>query len=113
MNESLLRAFISEAVLAELRRDEKFIAMLRNSGVGAGESRPEQVNSRHIATEWIEDLELEVGKPISHGHKAQVFRFVIKRMPGLVARYRGNIQAARQTMYNLLDTKFNELRMGD
>jgi hypothetical protein len=112
MNERLLRDFINEALrLSELKRDEKFIALLRRAGLGTPHGH-EDFQTRNIADEWLEDMKLELGREVPPGHRAKVYRFVKNRWQGLVARFRGDRSAARQTMYNLLDTKFNTLRMG-
>ncbi len=112
MNERVLRQYIQEAIITELRRDEKFISMLKNTMNGGQSSEQRNATSQKIAEAWISDFEKEVGKSMRMGNRAQVMRYVGRLWPGLVTRFHGDEKAAKQTMQNLLDTKFNQLRMG-
>lgn len=96
----LLRAY-----LTELRRDENFLALLRSAGLG-GDPGPDQVAAENLAQGWIDDTELTTGRRLSPGTRLQVVKFVEHRFPGLVVRFRGNLDAARLTMMNLLDARF-------
>jgi hypothetical protein len=109
VNESLLKAYIREALITELRRDEKFIAMLKGSGMDPRQASQNQ-NSDRVANQWITDMELELGKPLRNNVKANVRKFVASRWQGMVARFRGDPRAAQHTMTNVLDSKFNQLR---
>ena len=114
MNESLLRAYIRQAVLLELRRDDKFIDSLKASLRGGDpDMHIDAPGGRRLANDWLDDLELELGHPIAPGKRGQVHKFVASRWPGVLKRFRGDHQLASKTLYNLLDTKFNQLRMGD
>jgi len=112
MSEPLLRTFIHEALLHELRRDHHFIAHLRKSSLGAPSTRA-GIDARRLADDWLHDVELEIGRPLRSGVKAGVRKFVDARWPGLTARFKGDERAARQTLENLLNTKYSDLRMGD
>lgn len=108
----LLRQFINEAVLCELRRDDAFIAHLKKqAGIGTPRT-PSGIAARKIAAAWISDMEAELGKKFPPMMVPQVNKFVASRWQGVLARYRDE-RAALQTMNNLLDAKFNSLRMGD
>lgn len=109
----LLRNFIREALVMELRRDDHFIDHLkRQSGIGTPRTRLGMA-ARQIATEWVKDLETELGTHLPLGYVAQINKFVAKRWQGLLQRYRGDHGAAHQTMQNLLNTKYSSLRIGD
>ena len=113
MSERLLRTYLAELMLTELSVDRSFIAHLkRSSGLGATAPDSDAPESS-IAEEWIDTLQDELGSRLHPGHRAQVMRFVSQRMPGLITRYNGNVPAAEQTMYNLLNTRFNSLRTGE
>lgn len=108
----LLRTFIHEALLHELRRDHKFITHLRTSGLGEPGSK-EGFEARRLADDWLRDVELELGRPLRPAIKAGVRKFVERRWAGLRARFKGDEQAAQQTLSNLLNTKYVDLRTGD
>jgi len=96
----LLRAY-----LTELRRDEGFLSLLRTAGLG-GFPGHDRVFAEDLAEGWLEDMELATGRMVAPGVRFQVVRFVESRFPGLVVRFRGNKDAARVTMLNLLDARF-------
>jgi len=106
MMDDILRLFIKET-LQELRADPRVLAMLRNSGF-----RDSDAAARHIAQEWLDDLKLELGS-VPPQVTTQVHRFVAKRWPGMLNRFRGDERAAKHTLYNVLDSKFSSVRMGD
>jgi hypothetical protein len=107
MNEDVLRQFIQET-LAELRVDPHMMKLLKGTSL-QGHEQPGDEAGRKLAEEWFEDL----GGRVSPRDRAIVTRFVQKRWPGIVRRYRGNVLTAKQTMYNLLDTRFHDLRVYD
>jgi hypothetical protein len=109
MNDELLRLYIHEALQLELRADPHMMSMLRGSGMRASSSPTNKIASR-IATEWIEDKELETGEPLPLHMRTQVNGFVAKRWKGLMVRFRGNDQAAKQTLFNILAAKFDTHR---
>lgn len=117
MSERLLRQYLQEAVLAELRVDRKFLAHLRRAAGYEVPDGPHAVDDAtnqqalRIAEAWIDGVEDELGQEMRHNHQAVVKRFVVRRWPGMLIRFRGNVGAAEQTMYNVLDTKFNSLRV--
>ena len=109
--EDALREFI-KATLQELRVDPHMMKLLKGSDLrDSGE--PADRDARGLASEWIDDIETELGHPLRPGTKLQVTRFVTGRWPGLLKRFNGNVGAARQTLSNILDTKFSTLRLGD
>jgi len=99
---SLLRQFI-HATLAELRIDPRMMSVLHGTGFQDSPDEPSDKEAHHIADEWLE----EMGER-SHHHKLRVHRYVARKWPMLVSRFRGDKHAARQTMYNLLDTRLSE-----
>jgi hypothetical protein len=113
MNEGLLREFIKEAMLLELRRDDQFIDHLKRQSSFGAPRTPSAVAARQVASGWVQDMETELGQRLSPGNVTQVNKFVAKRWPGVLQRYRGDQAAALQTMHNLLDAKYSSLRMGD
>jgi|SRR5579871_2662206 len=105
MNETLLRQFIRDTLL-ELRLDPTMMKMLKQANITGREMGE---SGQHIAEEWLNDL----GGSVSPRDRAIVTRFVVRRWPGIMARYRNNTLTAKQTMYNLLDTRFSDLRVYD
>jgi hypothetical protein len=103
--DDLLRAYIREALQLELRLDPHMMALLRGSDIRHG-TDPSSVDARRVAEEWLED-------GVSPRDRAIVTRFVAKRWAMILARYRGDVRAAKQTMYNILDTRFHNLRVYD
>lgn len=99
-------------ILKELRRDDKFISLLRGSGLGNHAPSEEHRDAQELADGWLEELE-QAGEHLAAGHQSQVLRFVAKRWPGLMLRFHNDERAAMQTLYNLLDMKFNSLKVGD
>lgn len=97
----LLRSY-----LIELRQDEAFLSLLRSAGVGG--DRGDTV-TEDIAQGWLDDVELDTGLRVPAGAQSQIFKFVENRYPALVVRFRGNTDAARLTMLNLLDARFRRL----
>lgn len=119
MSDRLLLEFLKEVILTELHVDRKFLAHLRRSagldadyGVTGPTIDPTTTKQAlRIGDAWIDQVEDETDQIMRHNHKAMVKRFVVRRWPGLLVRFRGNMGAAEQTMYNILDTKFNSLRV--
>ena len=105
MDESVLRQYIRDT-LQELRADPRMMSLLRGAGIGPTRQGDSDV-SRQLANGWIEDSETETGKRMSPGNRLQVVRFVGKRWPILLKRFRGDERAAEHTLYNILDTKFS------
>jgi len=109
---NLLKRYIQEALVLELRRDDAFINVLKmRSGIGTPRTES-GLAARKIASNWISDIELELGHPVPPTIVPQVNRFVAARWKGLFQRYRDE-RAAVQTMNNLLDAKFNSVRLAD
>lgn len=119
MSDRLLREYLKEVMLVELHVDRKFLAQLRrSSGLGYvvddASGKPTDAMNRQalrIADEWISQAEDEIGMPLRHNHRAIVRRAVVRQWPDLLVRFRGNVGAAEQTVYNILDTKFNSFRV--
>lgn len=109
MNESLLRQFVREALIAELHRDHKFIAMLTGSGVRKSDSKEDRT-IQTLVDEWIHDVESELGHRLQPRYRAVIAGFVKKRWKMLLQRFRGNMPATKQTVFNLLDARFHGLR---
>ncbi len=105
MDDSLLRQFIRDTLL-ELRLDPGMMKMLKQAGIA---SKDMEEGGHHVAEEWLDDL----GGTVSPRDRAIVTRFVVRRWPGIMARYHNNTLTAKQTMYNLLDTRFSDLRVYD
>jgi hypothetical protein len=105
MDESVLRQYIRDT-LHELRADPRMMSLLRGAGIGPAHYSDND-ESRQLANGWIEDTQTETGKPMSPGNRLQVVRFVAKRWPILLKRFRGDSRAAEHTLYNILDTKFS------
>ena len=97
----VLRQFI-QATLAELRVDPKMMHLLRGTGIRST-NEPSDKEAQAIAKEWLQDM----GER-SEYHRIRVHRYVARKWPQLVKRFRGDKEAARQTLYNLLDTKLSE-----
>ena len=98
---NLLRQYI-QATLDELRVDPKMMALLRGTGIRDTDS-PASHEARVVANDWLEHMGNR-----SHYHKVRVHRYVARKWPQLVKRFRGDRDAARQTLYNLLDMKLSE-----
>lgn len=120
-DERLLREYIEEVMLTELSLDRNFINMLkRSAGVHvAPEVDVDNVNMRavysagaKIANQWLVQAERQRGERLWGGKRAQVVRFTVQRFPGIVMRYRGDMDAASRTMYNVLDARFYSLKTG-
>lgn len=105
MNEDILRAYVREMVLQELRADERMLSLLRGSGLRAMSSPGAQAAGR-IVEDWIHDIELEIGKRLPPAVRTQAHRFAARRWQGLLARFHGDVHAAHVTMMNLLDNRF-------
>lgn len=103
MLSGLIREYVSG-----MSCDPRFYALLRGSGLSDMGRDSDVVE---LAEGWLDDVELVTGRQVSPGTRAQVVRFVDGRLPGLVARFRGNVDAAHLTMVNLLDTRFADLRV--
>jgi len=103
--DDLLRQYI-HATLQELRVDPKMMALLKGTDLrtmtGAGNKE-----SQRVAEDWLDNL----GGQVSPRDRNVVTRFVMRRWPGILHRYHGNAVQAQQTMYNLLDTRFHDLRV--
>ena len=114
MDEGLLRSYLREAVLAELRVDHNFIdRVYRLTGIRipGGRHGRRLVEPEHdVAAMWLADVEDELGHEIWHGLRSQVHRFVAQRMAGLLKRFNGDSMAAEQTMHNLLNARFGSMR---
>ncbi len=110
----LFREYMQELTLAELSVDRNFINSLKKARAdAAGEvDVTRNYNPQSVALEWIADIEEDTQKKLYHGTRAQVVRFVVQRLPALVKRFNGNVPAAEQTMYNLLNARFNTVRTG-
>jgi hypothetical protein len=99
----LLRQYI-KVTLDELRIDAKMMSMLRGTGLRDDvEGSVSNKEAMSIAQSWLDELE----NPTPHT-KMRVRRYVTRKWPMLVKRFRGDKKAAQQTLYNLLDTKSNE-----
>lgn len=109
--EDLLRQYIREALQTELKLDPHMMMILRNSDL-RHHNDPASTEYRQIAKEWLDDLETELGE-VPLQVRVQANKFVAKRWQGLLRRFRGDVRAAKQTLYNLLDAKFNDVRLGD
>jgi hypothetical protein len=104
---NVLKEYI-QSMLAEVRRDEKFIAKLK----GSKRLEPDVPNmGKQVAGEWMSGLEMELGRHLTRGEQRDVMLFVKSRWAGLMKRY-GNEVMARQALLQQLDNKFNTLRMG-
>lgn len=104
MNEGakLLRQYLSE-----LRFDHRFVELLRGSGLNLQVPRDAiALDAEELAEGWLDDVELDTGREVSPSIRSEVVRFVEGRMPGLLQRFRGNEDAVRLTMYNLLAARF-------
>jgi hypothetical protein len=100
-----LRQFIAETLVS---RD--FISHVKN-GLGFALQGRQGANAVawQIASDWLEEVELRRGDLLPPGQVTQVERFVAARWPQLLEHFRGNEDAALQTMFNLLNTRFNDL----
>ncbi len=104
-------ARLLQQYLNELRFDHNFIELLRGSGLNRAVPRDAiALDAEELAEGWLSDIELDTGREVAPGVRSQVVRYVEGRMPGLLLRFRGNEDAARLTMANLLDTHFAHLR---
>lgn len=99
----VLRQYI-KATLDELRVDPKMLKLLRGTGLRAtGDEVSSGKEAQALADEWLQDM----GERSGH-HKVRVHRYTARKWPQLLKRFRGDKEAARQTLYNLLDTKLSE-----
>lgn len=121
MSERLLREYLNEVLLTELHVDTSFLNHLRRSsglniapalGINVDDldMRPVYRAGTNLANKWLRQAERRLGAPLRRDTRAEVFSFVARRFPVLVLRYRGDIDAASQTMNNILNTRFNDLR---
>lgn len=121
MSERLLHEYLHEVLLTELHVDTTFLNSLRrSSGLNLGSTvatdgddfdmRPIYRAGVTLANRWLRQAEKRLGGPLRRGQRAQVFRFVAQRFPALVIRHRGDGEAASQTMNNILNARFNDLR---
>jgi hypothetical protein len=108
----VLREFVKEALLLELRRDKQFISQLRTRAGFGKPKTPEDAKARKLADDVISDIELEIGEPLSATARVHVVRFVAKHWKDIVARFRGDQKAAKQTLMNMLVGRFSMLRTG-
>ena len=127
MNESLLRGYVAEALneILGVKRDEDFINFLRRGphgmedytrrfdvlgklGLRVGQGTGE-VNK--IVDEWIEDIEYERGMKINSYNRMVVARYVARKWPELLVRFNDDHYKARQTLVNILNTRFNYIRI--
>lgn len=98
MNKPLLRQFIQEAL------HDRQASMLR--GI-----KPEYVDNseaQRVAEEWS----IDVGLDPDGSAQYKVVNFVSKRWDGLMERFRGNTLMVKQTVFNLLDTRYNQFTTG-
>jgi len=111
MTDRLLKQFIKEALLNELRRDEQFIQHLKNGlDYGKGNMSSE---AYQIVSDWVEDTELRMGNLMHPGYVTRIEKFVANQWPVILEQYRGNKRMALIAMNNMLNAKFNELRNGN
>ena len=110
MDEELLREYVEEVLLSELSIDRKFLNHLRQSAGLRPTLDTLTAHARSIADEWLDDVEDAIGRRLWPGKRAQVIRFVAQRLPMLVRRFHGDVKAAEQTMYNILNARFYSLR---
>lgn len=96
--------------LNELKRDEQFITILRNAGLNSTVQKRSRIDAEALADDWIDTVEIEIGSELAPGHRSQIVRFIEQRLPGLVVKFHGDDNAARWTMYNILNSKFNDLK---
>lgn len=101
------RSLLLREYLNALRQDDSFLASLRSAGLGSHVGADRLV-AENMVEDWVDGIE-SAGRSISPGLRSQVVRFVEGKMPGLVVLFRGNMDAARLTMINLLDARFREL----
>jgi hypothetical protein len=91
--------------LQELHRDHKFIARLRRGGLGQLASP----GAASAADDWIDAVHLVREERLTASQRSQVRRFASQRWDGVLARFRGDEEAARQTLMNAMDAKFASL----
>ena len=109
MSERLIRVYINEAVLG-LRRDPRLVSLWNRATGQGGQISP---GAQRVADSWIKNVTSERGNPLNKKQRFMVQAFVEKRWQGILERFRGDHNAAEQTMTNLLNSRFHELRMGD
>jgi len=107
----LLREFIKESVVSEVKLDVDDVYMSKLMAYLRGEQGLKLSSDvRSVAYDWINDVEALTGAALVPWKKGAVTRFVGSKWPGLLDRFRGNVQAARYTMFNMLDAKFKALK---
>jgi hypothetical protein len=100
--------------MVELRLDHRFLGRLqRATGVKlpfTGLRSSDFPEATSFAESWLTDVESEIGHPLWPGIRAQVVRYAAQRFPGLMNHFKGDRSAAEQTLWNILNTKFHELK---
>jgi len=124
MNENLLRTFINEMITG-LERDDEFIDFLRRGPhgmqnplrrldiVGKLGLRINQGSAEvsRVVDDWMEDIEYERGGKISKYNKMVISRYVARKWPELLHRFNDDHFKAKQTLLNILNSKYNYIRI--
>lgn len=100
---NVVRQFIREALV-----NQDFVHHMK---IGIDRIRDDvSAQAYQITSDWLEEVELHRGDLLSPGYVTQVERYVAHTLPDIVERFRGDQYAVVQTITNLLDTKFADLR---
>jgi len=108
MSERLIRTYVNEAMLG-LRRDPRLVSLWNRATGQGGQISP---GARRVADSWIKNASYDRGESLSKKQRLVIQAFVEKRWSGMLERFRGDHDAAEQTMTNLLNSRFHELRVG-
>jgi hypothetical protein len=98
---------VIEALLIELKRDERMVSLLKKSGLRNAANSPMNAEAKRIVDEWLDLIEFDLGHGVSLSIRTQANRFAARKLPILLRRFRGNHEAVVQTIFNMLDGKFN------
>lgn len=91
-----IRGYVA-GVLAELKRDEQFISMLKKL------SQPSKAGP---AAEWVSAAEKLLGRRVSQSNMTAVTKFVTKHWPALLRASRGDTSAAKKQLFKALDSRY-------
>ena len=111
LNENLIREYVS-TVLSEIKKDERYINLLRT--IWSGGKTP--VMAQDIARKWIDEVEKDRGVAVSQRSVKEIYDYATLRFPGLLRRYKNTgsqdpVKSATQALQTMLDTKFGVLRV--
>lgn len=113
MPHTVLRNFVKEAIV-ELRRDDRFLALLRDAGIGHTHDDQDDltVSAHNVFSDWLEDFETRHDTLLPTSVVSWARRFTDKRWAKLLRHFRGDADAASTTMHNQLNARYASSMVG-